>query len=66
MRTMLLVVGVLLILAGGVWIAQGLNLPFAPRSFMTSDRTWILIGAVTIVAGGVLLGWARSSRSPTP
>jgi hypothetical protein len=66
MRAMLLVIGVLLILAGGVWIAQGLNLPFAPRSFMTSDRTWILIGAVTIVAGGVLLGWARSSRSPTP
>jgi hypothetical protein len=60
MRTMLLVVGILLILAGGVWIAQGLNLPFAPRSFMTSDRSWILIGAVTVVAGGVVVGWARS------
>ena len=64
MRTVLLVLGVLLILAGGVWIAQGLNLPFAPRSFMTSDRTWILIGAVTVLAGGVLVGWARSREAP--
>jgi hypothetical protein len=59
MRTALAVLGVLLLAAGLVWIAQGLNLPFAPRSFMTSDRTWIVIGAVTAVAGGVLINWAR-------
>ena len=64
MRTILLAIGIGLIVAGGVWIAQGLNLPFAPRSFMTSDRTWILIGAVTVVAGGLLLGWARSREVP--
>jgi hypothetical protein len=59
MRLTLLVLGVLLILGGGVWIAQGLNLPFAPRSFMTADRSWVLIGSITLVAGVVLLGWAR-------
>ena len=59
MRPVLLVIGILLVLAGAVWIAQGLNLPFAPASFMTGDRTWILIGAVTSVAGGVLIGWSR-------
>jgi hypothetical protein len=59
MRTPLAVLGVLLVGAGLVWIAQGLNLPFAPRSFMTSDRSWIVIGAVTAVAGGVLIGRAR-------
>ena len=59
MRPVLLVIGILLVLAGAVWIAQGLNLPFAPASFMTGDRTWILIGAVTAVAGGVLIGWSR-------
>jgi hypothetical protein len=64
MRTVLLAIGILLVLAGGVWIAQGLNLPFAPRSFMTSDRTWILIGAVTVVAGAVVVGWARSREVP--
>jgi hypothetical protein len=59
MRPTLLVLGILLILGGGVWIAQGLNLPFAPRSFMTADRAWVLIGAITVVAGVVVLGWAR-------
>jgi len=59
MRIPLVVLGVLLIGAGLVWIAQGLNLPFAPRSFMTSDRSWIVIGAVAAVGGGLLVGWAR-------
>lgn len=65
MRSVLLVLGALLVLAGLVWIAQGLNLPFAPRSFMTSDRAWILIGAITAAGGGVLIGWARQqARGP--
>ena len=59
MRTAISVFGVLLVLAGLVWVAQGLNLPFAPRSFMTADRGWILIGAITAAAGALLLGWAR-------
>ncbi|HEX7224522.1 MAG TPA: hypothetical protein VF367_02935 [Candidatus Limnocylindria bacterium] len=59
MRIFLVVLGVLLILAGGVWTAQGLNLPWAPASFMTADRAWVLIGAVTVVAGLVLVGWGR-------
>ena len=64
MRTMALVIGVLLVLAGLVWIAQGLNLPFAPRSFMTADRAWVLYGAITAVGGGALVGWAgRRPRS---
>ena len=61
MRVALLVIGILLMLAGAVWVAQGLNLPFAPASFMTGDRTWILIGAVTVVAGAILVGWTRQA-----
>jgi hypothetical protein len=60
---MLLVLGVVLVLAGAVWIAQGLDLPFAPSSFMTADRTWVLIGAATVLAGVVLLGWTRQRRA---
>ena len=63
MRLPLLVLGILLVLGGGVFIAQGLNLPFAPRSFLTADRTWILIGAITVVAGVVVVGWARRSAN---
>ena len=58
-----LVIGLLWVLAGLVWIAQGLNLPFAPRSFMTSDRAWVLIGAVAVVGGAALVGWGRSRAS---
>ena len=63
MRPLLLVLGVVLVLAGAVWIAQGLDLPFAPSSFMTADRTWVLIGAATVLAGVVLIGWTRQRRA---
>ena len=59
MRTALVLAGALLILAGLVWLAQGLNLPFAPRSFMTADRVWAFIGAVAVVSGAGLVWWAR-------
>ena len=59
MRMGVLIVGVLLALAGLVWMAQGLNLPFAPPSFMTADRTWIVLGAAAVLAGAALVGWAR-------
>jgi len=62
MRIGPLVLGVLLLGAGLIWIAQGLNLPFAPRSFMTADRTWIIIGS-TAVAGGIVLAWRGSRRA---
>ena len=60
MRIGRLVLGLLLVLSGSVWIAQGLNLPFAPRSFMTADRAWVLIGAATVVVGAVLVGASRA------
>ena len=54
-----MVLGVLLGLGGTVWIAQGLNLPFAPRSFMTSERTWIVLGCNAVAVGVATLNWAR-------
>jgi len=60
-RTLLVVIGGALILGGLVWIAQGLNLPFAPRSFMTSDRTWIVLGAIAVMGGGFLV-WRGRQR----
>jgi hypothetical protein len=59
MRTGLMVFGVLLGVAGAVWIAQGLNLPFAPRSFMTADRTWIVLGFLAVAVGLGTFSWAR-------
>ena len=62
MRALVTLVGAVLVLAGLVWLAQGLNLPFAPRSFMTADRLWAFIGAVTAVAGITLVLRARATR----
>ena len=62
MRTPLVALGASMILAGLVWLAQGLNLPFAPRSFMTADRSWVFIGLVVAVAGAAVIGWARRPR----
>jgi hypothetical protein len=61
MRAITVVVGVLVVIGGLVWIAQGLNLPFAPRSFMTADRTWIVIGAVAVLVGSVVV-WRAGGR----
>lgn len=62
MRTAAMVLGILLGLGGLVWIAQGLNLPFAPRSFMTADRTWIVLGFVAVAVGLATFSWARRRR----
>jgi hypothetical protein len=61
MRALLLIVGFVLILGGLVWIAQGLNLPFAPRSFMTADRSWIVLGAIAVLVGGIVV-WRAAGR----
>ena len=62
MRRVVGVLGLLLALGGIVWIAQGLNLPFAPRSFMTADRTWIVLGFVAVAVG--LATFSRAVRRP--
>ena len=59
MRTGRAVLGAVLILAGLVWVAQGLDLPFAPKSFMTADRLWVFFGAATAVAGAAVVASAR-------
>lgn len=59
---MRLVVGLVLLLAGAVWLAQGLDLAFAPESFMTGSPTWIVIGAIAVIAGVVLI-WRSARRA---
>ena len=39
----------LLILAGGIWILQGVNI--LPGSFMTGDPQWAINGAITALIG---------------
>lgn len=57
MRIAMTIAGVLLLLVGGVWILQGINV--LPGSFMTGQMKWAMWGAVAAVAGIVLLVMAR-------
>lgn len=57
MRMLMMIGGVLLVLMGGVWILQGINV--LPGSFMTGQTKWAVIGAVTAVVGIVLIVLAR-------
>lgn len=61
MRTGLLVVGVLVLLAGAVFAGQGLG--YIPGSFMTGDIHWFWIGSGMILAG-LALGGAALWRRP--
>ena len=63
MRTTWLIVGLLFVGAGLVWMLQGLNVPFAPKSFMTGDVLWIAIGALSVVGGGSLAVWSQRERA---
>lgn len=53
MKKALLVLGVLLILVGGVWILQGINI--LPGSFMTGQIEWAVYGALAAIVGVVLI-----------
>jgi len=60
MRILSNIVGVLLILAGGVWFLQGINV--IPGSFMTGQSKWALYGGLTIVAGIAIVVLANKRR----
>lgn len=53
MRILLNIAGILLVLAGGVWFLQGINI--LPGSFMTGQTKWAAYGALFLVAGIALL-----------
>jgi hypothetical protein len=57
-RGILIAAALVAMLAGGVFLAQGLDLPFAPTSTMTADPTWAVIGAGLLGVGLALGVWA--------
>jgi hypothetical protein len=61
MRTSLIVCAILLIAIGILWSGQGAG--WIGGSFMTGDRTWLVIGIVALLAGLALLGGALRRRA---
>ena len=64
MRILSNVIGALLLLSGGVWFLQGINV--IPGSFMTGQTKWATYGALTLIAGIALLIFANRSRTSKP
>ena len=62
MRVVSSFLGVLLVLIGGIWILQGLNLAWGAlsRSFMQGDQHWALYGAIVVIIGVCQVLWSNS------
>lgn len=60
LRTILSILGVLIVLMGLVWIGQGSGyFPYPASSFMINQSPWMLRGALTAIAGVILIFVAR-------
>ena len=64
MRLVLNIVAVLLMLTGGVWFLQGINI--LPGSFMTGQTEWAVYGGIALAAGILLLVFANRNKTPAP
>ena len=60
MRILLSLIGLLCVLAGGIWILQGVGI--LPGSFMTGQTRWTIYGCIAVVAGVTLFGYANRRR----
>jgi hypothetical protein len=64
MKTLLTIIGVLLVLMGAIWFLQGINV--LPGSFMTGQIRWAIYGGIAVVVGIVLLVSARRKKASPP
>jgi hypothetical protein len=56
MKIILNISGILLILAGGTFFLQGINV--LPGSYMAGDPQWAINGGIMIIVGIGLMIWA--------
>ncbi|MET0375440.1 MAG: hypothetical protein ABW128_14450 [Rhizorhabdus sp.] len=59
MRAVSSLLGLVMILMGGVWILQGLNIAFL-ESFMANDKQWVLWGLLLAATGGAQILWSNT------
>ena len=64
MRIFLSVVAVLIILIGGVWLLQGINI--LPGSMMTGQIKWAINGGIAVIVGIALLVFANRKKAVLP
>lgn len=60
LRTILSILGALIVLMGLVWMGQGSGyFPYPASSFMINQSPWMLRGALTAIGGIILIVVAR-------
>ncbi len=64
MRIVLSIIAVLIIIVGGVWFLQGINV--LPGSFMTGQSQWAIYGGIAFVVGLGLLVFANRRKASPP
>ncbi len=64
MRIVSTLLGLLLVVMGGIWILQGLNLAWGAlaRSFMQGDQHWALYGAIVFIIGVCQIVWSNTRQ----
>jgi hypothetical protein len=64
MRVISSLIGILMVLMGGIWIVQGLNLAWGSlsRSFMEGDQHWVFYGAIMLIVGVCQVVWSNTRQ----
>jgi hypothetical protein len=61
MRIVSSLIGILMILAGTVWMLQGMNLAFRV-GFMVGDYHWTIYGAILALVGVAEVVWSNTRQ----
>jgi hypothetical protein len=61
-KTILKIFAVLIMLMGGIWFLQGINV--LPGSYMTGDSQWAINGGIAILIGAGLFWFVSRKNNP--
>lgn len=64
LRAILIVLGSIALVAGAVFAGQGIGV--IPGSFMTGDRTWLIVGLIMAFIGVALMLFGTNRGKPRP
>ena len=53
-------IGLVLVIFGGIWILQGLDMAFQAGSFMAGDPQWAVYGAIAVLLGILQVWWSNT------
>lgn len=62
MRVISTLLGVIMVLMGGIWILQGLDIAFQGDSFMAGDPQWAVWGTLLAIFGLANVIWSNTRR----